>query len=71
MAENPKTTEQIAEEAVKMTLGLLALMRPENKQETDSFVVIATRVVSIHIDLHVQSQVESAMRVAQEVMKDK
>jgi len=66
-----KTDKQLAEETVKVVLGVVALMRPNSPQDFDRAQGIAAMLVEHSIREHVEQALASSANAASGIMEGK
>lgn len=66
-----KTNKQLADETVKVVLGLVALMRPDTKERFEQVQELAKMMVEASLDEHVKELLEGGAEAAKNVMEGK
>lgn len=66
-----KTNKEIAADVVKITLGIVALMRPRTSEEFTAAQQIAEKLVETTINDHVQSLINGGEEAAKKWMEGK
>lgn len=67
----PKTSRELGEQIVRISIGIVALSQPTTKESLETIVKMATVMSEALIDGYVSRVLESSRTATEEVLKDK